>query len=240
MKNMKILILFLLIINNIIDAEIQGKLTGINRMNNEFLLEGKTLLNRSKSSPDPDGYYRLSNYEFNCFHQLAICSTNGWSLRFKFRLNSFNILDRERKYILFSTGAHEPHGDGMLIYLYQSKNISHLEFGLKEFHNDQFAYYWQVEVDLEINQWIDIVTNIEEQSTTIGKYHRMTIFFDGFLYKETQVENYTELFVFKYDQIHSKSVVIYGNDSGLARFDDIIYNERILTDEEIADGWNFL
>jgi len=64
----------------------------------------------------------------------------------------------------------------------------------------------------------------------------MTIFFDGYLYKETQVENYTEVFIFRYDEIHSKSAVIYGNDSGLAIFDDITYYERILTDEEIADG----
>jgi len=183
-----------------------------------------------------DGYYRLSNYEFKCFRQLGICSTHGWSLRLKLRLNSFTILDRERKYLLFSTGAHEPHGDGILIYLYQSKNTSYLEFGLKEFRNDQFAYYWQIEVDLEINNWIDIVITVEEYSTTIGKHHRMTIFCDGYLYKETQIENYTEVFIFKYDQIHSKSAVIYGNDSGLAIFDDIIYYERILTEEEIANG----
>jgi hypothetical protein len=146
------------------------------------------------------------------------------------------IFDRERKYLLFSTGAHEPHGDGMLIYLYQSKNTSYLEFGLKEFRNDQFAYYWQIEIDLEINKLIDIVTTIEEHSTIIGKHNRMTIFFDGYLYKETQFENYTEVFIFRYDEIHSKSAVIYGNDSGLAIFDDITYYERILTDEEIADG----
>jgi hypothetical protein len=137
---------------------------------------------------------------------------------------------------LFSTGAHEPHGDGMLIYLYHSKNTSYLEFGLKEFRNDQFAYYWQIEVDLEINKWIDVVTLIEEHSSAIGKHHRMTLFFDGYLYRETQVENYTEVFIFKYEQIHSKSAVIYGNDSGLALFDNVKYYERILTDEEIADG----
>lgn len=126
----------------------------------------------------------------------------------------------------------------MLIYLYQSKNTSYLEFGLKEFRNDQFAYYWQIEVDLEINKWIDVVTIIEEYSSTIGKHHRMIIYFDGYLYRETQVENYTEVFIFKYEQIHSKSAVIYGNDSGLVLFDDIKYYERILNDEEIANGWN--
>ena len=184
------------------------------------------------------GHYRLSNYDFKCFRQLSICSNHGWSLRLQLRLNPFKILDRERKYLLFSTGAHEPYGDGMLIYLYHSKNTSYLEFGLKEFRNDQFAYYWQVEIDLEINQWIDVVTTIEQHHSTIGKHHQMTLFFDGYQYKHTQIENYTEVFVFKYDQIHPTSALVYGNDSALALFDNVTYYERILTDEEIANGEN--
>jgi hypothetical protein len=224
---MKILV-FIFLLNNIPIATSQ--------------LDGKSLLNRSISSPNSigcpnsDSCYHLSNSDYKCFRQLSICSTDGWSLRFKFRLNKFNILDRERKYLLFSTGAHEPHGDGILIYLYQSKNTSYLEFGLKEFRNDQFAYYWQIEADLEINKTIDIVTTIQQRTTSSGQYDQMNIFFDGYLYKETQVENYTEIFIFQYDQIHPKSTVIYGNDSGLAVFEDITYYERILTDDEIADG----
>jgi hypothetical protein len=127
----------------------------------------------------------------------------------------------------------------MLIYLYQSKNNSYLEFGLKEFRDDQFAYYWQVEVDLEVNKWIDVVTTIEEHATTVGQHHQMTIFFDGHIYKETQVENYTEVFVFKYDGLHPKVAVVYGNDTGLAIFDEIIYYERTLSEEEIADSLYF-
>ena len=124
----------------------------------------------------------------------------------------------------------------MVIYLYQSKNTSYLDFGLKEFHNDQIAFYWQVEVDLEINKWIDIVIIIQEQTTTTGQHHQMTIYFDGHLYKQTDIDKYTELFVFKYDRLHSKTVVIYGNDSGVAVFKDVTYYERILTPEEIANG----
>jgi len=165
-----------------------------------------------------------------------MCSSHGWSLRFKLRLNSLNIIDRERKYLLFSTGAHEPHGDGILIYLYQSKNTSYLEFGLKEFRNDQFAYYWHIEADLDVNKWIDVVTTIEQHITSVGQHHQMTIYFDGHIYKETQVENYTEVFVFKYDQLHPKIAVIYGNDTGLVMFDEIVYYERILSEEEITDS----
>lgn len=157
-------------------------------------------------------------------------------MRFKLHLNSFIQTDRERKYLLFSTGAHEPHGDGMLIYLYQSKNTSYLEFGLKEFRNDQFAYYWQVEVDLEVNKWVDVVTTIEQNETPIGQHHQMTLFFDGNIYKQSQVENYTEVFVFKYEGLHPKVAMIYGNDSGLAIFDEIVYYERILSEEEILAG----
>ncbi|CAF1019415.1 unnamed protein product [Rotaria sordida] len=176
-------------------------------------------------------YYRISNDEFICFRQLSICSTHGWSLRFKLRLNPFQTRDREHKYLLFSTGAHETHGDGILIYLYQLHNIAYLEFGLKEFIDDQFAFYWQIEVDLEINKWIEIVITIEESS----KHHQMKVFFDGYLYKETEIENYKEIFIFKYDQIHSKSIIMYGNYSGVAMLADIVYYERILTDEEIAN-----
>lgn len=165
-----------------------------------------------------------------------MCSETGWSLRFKLRLNPFQILDRERKFLLFSTGAHEPHGDGMAISLYQSKNTSYLEFGLKEFRNDQFAYYWQVEVDLEVRHWIDVVTTIKKQQANIGRHHQMSIFFDGYLYRETQIENYTELFIFEYENIHSKMMTIYGNDSGLVQFRDMTYYERVLTTDEIADG----
>ena len=154
----------------------------------------------------------------------------------KLHLNSLVLADRERKYLLFSTGAHEPHGDGMLIYLYQSKNTSYLEFGLKEFRNDQFAYYWQVEVDLEVNKWVDVVTTIEKHETSIGEHHQMTLFFDGNIYKQSQVENYTEVFVFKYEGLHPKVAMVYGNDSGLAMFDEIVYYERILSEEEILNG----
>ncbi|CAF2607106.1 unnamed protein product [Rotaria sp. Silwood2] len=183
---------------------------------------------------DSNDYYHISNDEFKCFRQLSICSTHGWSLRFKLRLNPFPTRDREHKYLLFSTGAHETHGDGILIYLYQLNNVAYLEFGLKEFLDDQFAYYWQIEVDLEIDQWIEVVTTIQQHMTSIGKHYQMKVFFDGYLYKETEIENYKEMFIFKYDQIHSKSTIIYGNSSGVATIDDIIYYEKILTDEDIA------
>ncbi|CAF1281436.1 unnamed protein product [Adineta steineri] len=63
----------------------------------------------------------------------------------------------------------------------------------------------------------------------------MTIFFDGYVYKQIEIEKYTELYVFKYNKLHSTSITIYGNDSGVARSDDMIYYKRILTDEEIAN-----
>lgn len=216
--------------------EVDGKFNDFNSKMNRLISDGKMLLNRSHSKPDADGYYHLSNYEYKCFRQLSACSSHGWSLRFKLQLNPFTITDRERKYLLFSTGAHEPHGDGMLIYLFQSKNTSYLEFGLKEFRNDQFAYYWQVEVDLEVNKSVDVVTTIEQHVTGIGQHHQMTLFFDGNIYKETQVENYTEVFVFKYEGLHPKVAKIYGNDTGLATFDEIIYYERILSEEEISNS----
>ena len=125
----------------------------------------------------------------------------------------------------------------MLIYLYQSKNTSYLEFGLKEFRDDQFAYYWQLEADLEVSKWVDVVTVIQQQDTASGRRHRMSIFFDGRLYRETQMENYTEVFVFKYDQLHPRATIIYGNDSGLVMFDEMIYYERVLSQDEIANGW---
>ena len=198
--------------------------------------DGKILLDRRRAKADPDGFYHVSNNEYKCLRQLAICATHGWSLRFKLRLNSFQVVDRERKSLLFSTGAHEPHGDGILIHLYQSKNTSYLEFGLKEFRNDQFAYYWQIEADLEVNKWIDVVTNIEQHQTSNGQNHRLTIFFDGRLYRETQMDNYTELFVFKYDHLHPKAALIYANQSSLATFDEMVYYERPLTDEEVANS----
>lgn len=241
MRNFSILLLVFLaiLIEKNLSLELKGKCISnhkFNRFEGSCCLDGKVLLNRSTSKADADGFYHLSNFDFKCFRQLAICSSHGWSLRFKFQLNPFTVVDRERKYLLFSTGAHEPHGDGMLIYLYQSKNTSYLEFGLKEFRNDQFAYYWQVEVDLEINRWIDVVTTIQEHVTAVGQHHQMTLFFDGQMYKETQVENYTEVFVFKYDQIHPKEAVVYRNDTGLAMFDEIVYYERVLSAEEIKDS----
>lgn len=204
-------------------------------MSDRFLA-GKVRLNRSQSSPEPDGFYHLSNYEFKCLRQLAMCSSHGWSLHFKLQLIPFDTVDREKKSLLFTTGAHEPHGDGMLIYLYQSKNTSYLEFGLKEFHNDQFAYYWQIEADLEVNRWVDVVTNVEQQSTSSGEHHQLTVFFDGRIYRETQVENFTEVFIFKYDQLHPKTSIIYGNDSGLVMFDEMMYYERPLAEEEISES----
>ncbi|CAF0748743.1 unnamed protein product [Adineta steineri] len=216
------LILIICIINNRTNAEIDES-------------DGKILLNRSISSLDSNGNYRLPNYDFLCIQQLSKCSKHGWSLRFQLKLNPINTFERERKYLLFSSGAHEPHSDGILIYLYQSKNTSYLDIGLKEFHNDQIAFYWQIEADLEINKSIDVVINIENHATAIGQHHQMTIFFDGYLYKQTEVEKYTELYVFKYEKLHSTSITIYGNDSGVARFDNMIYYERILTDEEIAN-----
>lgn len=201
-----------------------------------ILLGGINVLDRSLTKLDTDGFYHISNYEFKCFRQLSLCSSHGWSLRFKMRLNPFSIVDRERKYLLFSTGAHEPHGDGMLIYLYQSKNTSYLEFGLKQFRNDEFAYYWRIEADLEVNKWIDVVTTIEDRAASTKQHYQMTIFFDGHIYRQTQLENYTEMFIFKYDSLHPKSAVVYGNDTGLALFDEIAYYERILSDEEIANG----
>jgi hypothetical protein len=53
------------------------------------------------------------------------------------------------------------------------------------------------------------------------------------------VENYTEVFVFKYEQLHPKVTLVYGNDKELAIFDEIVYYERILSEEEIADGLYF-
>lgn len=205
-----------------------------------FLLEGKNLLNRSQQKLESDGFYQISNYDFKCLRQLAACSAHGWSLRFKLFINPFLIIDRERKSLLFSTGAHEPHGDGILIYIYQSKNTSYLEFGLKEFRNDEFAYYWQMEVDLEVNKWVDVVATIKERSTDNGKHNQMTLYFDGRIYKSTQLENYTEVFVFNYDNLHPKIAVIYGNDTGLVRFDEILYYERVLSTEEIASGIYFV
>jgi hypothetical protein len=199
-------------------------------------LDGRTLFNRSQSNADVDGFHHLSNYEFKCLRQLALCSSHGWSLRFQLRLNSFLSVERERKSLLFSTGAHEPHGDGILIYLYQTKNDSYLEFGLKEFRNDQFAYYWHIEADLELNKSIEVVTNVEQRTTANGKHHQMTIFFDGRLYRETQLENYTEVFVFKYEHLYPKSVIVYGHQPGLAIFNEIIYYERLLSEDEIANS----
>ena len=202
------------------------------------LVSGQTVLNRSTIFPDSDGYYRLSNYDHRCFRHLKFCASHGWTLRFQLLLNPFDIVDRERKSLLLSTGAHEPHSDGILIYLYQSKNISHLEFGLKEFRNDEFAYYWQVEVDIELGQWIDVVLKIEQKKSSIGEHQMMSLYFDGHFYKETPGENYTELSIFEYEHIYPKSTLIYGNDSGLVIFRDLILYERILTDEEIANGMN--
>lgn len=199
-------------------------------------LDGRTLFNRSQAKRDADGFYRVSNYDYNCFRQLTVCSSHGWSLRFKLRLNPFQMVERERESLLFSTGAHEPHGDGMSIYLHQSKNNTYLEFGLKEFRNDQFAYFWQTEADLEANTWIDVVTTVAQRVTPFGRHHQMTIYFDGHFYKETQMENYTEVFAFKYTELHPKVAMIYGNETDLAKFDEITYYERVLTDEEIANG----
>ncbi|CAF0958355.1 unnamed protein product [Adineta ricciae] len=197
--------------------------------------DGHVVLDRSKVFPDADGNYRVSNYEFKCFQQLSTCSIHGWSLRFKIRLNSLNSFDRERKYLLFSTGAHEPYSDGMLIHLYQSKNTSYLEFGLKEFHNDHVAFYWQVEADFELNRWVDVVTIIQLASKNSTEHHQMSIYVDGYLYRKTELEKYTELFVFKYDKIHAHSAIIYGNDTEVASFKEIIYYERVLLDVEIAN-----
>ena len=80
------------------------------------------------------------------------------------------------------------------------------------------------------------MTTIEQHATHVGQHHQMTLFFDGNLYKETQVENYTEVFVFKYEGLHPKVAMVYGNDTGLAIFDDIVYYERVLPGEEIAEG----
>ena len=201
-----------------------------------MLPDGKVLLDRSQDKPEADGFYHISNYEFNCFRQLSECSKHGWSLRFKLYLNPFQIVDRERKLLVFSTGAHEPHGDGMSIYLYQSKNTSYLEFGLKEFRNDQFAYFWQVDADLEVSKWIDVVTIVDQRVTNFGQHHQMSIFFDGHFYKETQMENYTEVFAFKYAELHPKIVTIYGNNTGLMKFDEFVYYERVLSEEEITAG----
>ncbi|CAF0835622.1 unnamed protein product [Adineta ricciae] len=197
--------------------------------------DGKVLLDRSRNKPESDGFYYLSNYEFNCFRQLSECSQHGWSLRFKLYLNPFQIVDRERKLLVFSTGAHEPHGDGMSIYLYQSKNTSYLEFGLREFRNDQFAYFWQVDADLEVSKWIDVVAIVDQRVTAFGQHHQMSIFFDGHFYKETQMENYTEVFAFKYAELHPKVVTVYGNDTGLMKFDEFVYYERVLSGEEITN-----
>ncbi|CAF4402568.1 unnamed protein product [Rotaria socialis] len=220
---MEITILFIVIAfitNNVVISQIQ---------------DGKNLLNRSILSLDSNDYYHVSNYEFKCVRQLAICSSHGWSLKLQLRLNEFQSRSREHKYLLFSTGAHESHGDGMLIYLYQLKDVAYLEFGLKEFVDDQFAFYWQIEADLEINKWVEIIITVEKHTTSSGQHFQMKIFFDGYLYKETEIENYKEISIFRYKQIHPKATVIYGNNSGLAMIDNIIYYERILSDEDIAN-----
>lgn len=197
-------------------------------------------MNGSISLLDPNGYYSLPNEEFKCFRRLPICSSHGWSLRLKLRLNPFHTYDRERKYLLFSTGAHEIYGDGLLIYLYQSKKLAYLEFDLKEFPNydDELAFYWQIEADVETNKWVEITITIAQNMISSGQHYQMKVFFDGYLYKETEIGNYKEIFIFKYNQIHPKSTMIYGNTSGVAMIDNIIYYERILSDEEIANGSN--
>lgn len=167
---------------------------------------------------------------------MSICSSNGFSVRLKLFLESIETVERERKILLFSSGAHEPHGDGLIIYLYQTKNVSYFEFGLKEFNDEEFANYWQIEADLEAQRWIDVVVAIGKRET--AKHHQMKIFFDGRFYRETQSENFTEIFVFQYDQVQPKNVLIYGNQSTFVKLDQIFYYETILTAPQIAQGSN--
>ena len=146
----------------------------------------------------------------------------------------------ERQYLLFSSGAHEAYGDGIVMNLVRSKPNFYLEFGLKEHHADQVSYYWHMDIDLEMNQWIDMVTTIEKYDTGQVEHHILTVYLDGHLYKMTVVEDFIESSVFKYEHLHPKVTTVYGNDTGLSRFEHIMYYERVLTAEEIADGDSML
>jgi hypothetical protein len=196
-------------------------------------IDGKVLLDQSLSSADSDGYYRVSNYDFKCLQRLAECSLNGWSLRFKMRIGAMTFGNQERQQILFSSGAHEAYGDGIVMNLVRSKPNFYLELSLKEYHADQVSYYWHLEIDLEMNQWVDMVITIKKHDTHLGSHHILTVYLDGYLYNETMVENYIESSIFKYEQLYPKVALVYKNDTGLRIFEEIIYYERVLTEEEI-------
>ena len=191
------------------------------------------LFNRSITSIDADGYYRLSNSDYKCLQRLEKCSSTGWSLRFKMRLNSITINEKDHQNLLFSTGGDQAYGDGIVIYLIQSKPYPYLQFTLKEYHTDQISYNWQMEIDLEMNQWIDLVTTIEKD---LGEHYVLTVYVDGYRYDQTILENLIEGSTFKYKEIYPRIVTIYGNESGLCTFDQILYYERLLTDDEISQG----
>ena len=149
------------------------------------------------------------------------------------RLGAMAIGNQERQYLLFSSGAHEAYGDGITMNLVRSKPNFYLELSLKEYYADQVSYYWHLEIDLEMNQWIDMVITIKKYDTHLGPHHVLTVYLDGYLYRETIVENYVESSIFKYEQLYPKVALIYKNHTGLRVFEEITYYERLLTAEEI-------
>ena len=146
------------------------------------------------------------------------------------------INEKNRQYLLFSTGGHEAYGDGISIYLIPSKPNPYLQLNLKEYHSGQISYNWLIEMDFEMNQWIDMITTIKKIPSDIGEHHLLTVYLDGYLYQQTILENLTEGSIFKYKELYPRIVTIDGNQSGLCTFDQILYYERLLTDDEISQG----
>ena len=200
-------------------------------------IDEKILFDPSLSSSDSDGYYRLPDVDFKCLQRLDQCSANGWSLRFQMRLNSMTMDKHQREYQLFSSGGHEVYGDGIIINLIQSKSNSYLEVGIKEYQTDQIAYYWHLEIDVEMDQWIDMVTTIKKLPTHLGQHHILTVYLDGYFYNETVVENFADWSAFRYKQLRPKMINIYGKShAGLSIFREIMYYEHVLTEEEIGNS----
>lgn len=199
-------------------------------------IDSNILFNRSISSIDTDGYSRISKSNFKCLKRLEECSSSGWSLRFKMQLHSMIINDKSDQYLLFSTGADQSYGDGIGINFIQSKPYSYLQFFLKQFYTDQISYRWNLEIDLQINRWIDLVITVQQISSHFGKSFLGTIYIDGYRYNQTIIEQFIEGSTFKYQQIYPRFVTIYANQSGLCSFDQILYYERLLTHEDISQG----
>lgn len=216
---------------------IQGKFkNGIFSLNIFDKIDEKILFNRSIITEEIDDYYRLSNSDYQCLQRLEECSTTGWSLRFQMRLNSMTIKEKNRQILLFSTGGHEAYGDGIFINLIPSKPRPYLELNLKEYYKGQISYNWLLEMDFEMNQWIDLVTTVKKIPSDIGEHHLLTVYLDGYLYQQTILDNLTEGSIFRYKELYPRVVTIYANQSGLCSFEQILYYERVLTDEEISQG----